>query len=391
MNHAGNNSINLGRLPMRAGLVGGVLLALCIVAGLRNSQDFFRSYLIAFLFWIGVTLGCLALLMTQYLAGGRWSVVVRRILEAATRTLPLMALAVLPLVGGMRVLYAWSRPGETDPLILAKRFYLNSGFYIGRLVFYFAVWFLLTYLLDKWSKSLDRSFDVSTWVWMQNWCAAGLLLYGLTITFASIDWVMSLEPHWFSTIYGLIFMVSEALTAMAFIITMLVWLSGREPLRSVVTPSHFQDLGGFLLTFVMLWAYLDFSQFLIIWGGNLSDEIPWYVRRMRGGWGWIGVGLIVVSFFLPFFLLLFRYVKRRRGALLAVAGIVLAMRLVDMYWMVLPAFGGGIHITWMNVALPFGLGGIWFAYFGRQLEKLPILPVNDPRMKGEAEHAVEHG
>jgi hypothetical protein len=391
MNHPGNTSVDLGRLPVRAGLVGGALLAVCIVAGLRNSQDFFRSYLIAFLFWIGVTLGCLALLMMQYLAGGRWSVVVRRILEAATRTLPLMALAVLPLVGGMRYLYAWTRPGETDPLILAKRFYLNPGFYVGRVAVYFAVWLLLTYLLDKWSRSLDSSFDVSTWVRIQNWSAAGLLLYGLTVTFASIDWVMSLEPHWFSTIYGLIFMVSEALTAMAFIVTILVWLSDREPLSTVLTPSHFQDLGGFLLTFVMLWAYLDFSQFLIIWGGDLSDEIPWYVRRMRGTWGWIGVGLIVVSFFFPFFLLLFRHVKRRTRSLVTVAGIVLAMRLVDMYWMVLPAFGARVHITWMNVALPVGLGGVWFGCFTWQLERLPILPVNDPRMKGAAEHAVEHG
>lgn len=391
MNEGGNNVIRLGRLPVRVGVLGGILLAICIIFAFRDTQDFFRSYLIAFLLWLGFTLGSLGLLMLQYLAGGRWSVLVRRILEAGTRTLPLMAIAVLPLLIGMRVLYPWTRAQVTDPLFLAKRFYLNTPFYIGRVIVYFAIWFVLVYMLNKWSRSLDQSFEVSTWVRMQNWSAVGLILYGLSISFAAVDWVMSLESYWFSTIYGLIFMVSEVLTAMAFITVVLVWLSDREPLNEVATPSRFQDLGGFLLTFTMLWTYMDFSQFLIVWAGDLSDEIPWYIRRMRGSWEWVGLGLVVLSFFLPFFLLLFRYVKRRKKALVMVAAIILVMRLLEMFWMILPSFGTGIHITWMNVVLPLGLGGVWFAYFAWQLQQMPILPVNDPRLKGLIEHAVEHG
>ena len=346
----------------------------------------------AFLFWIGITLGCLALLMVQHLTGGKWALVIRRILEAGSRTLPLMAVAALPLLAGMKTLYSWSLPGQTDPVILAKHLYLNSGFFVARTIFYFACWFFLVYQLNKFSRAEDTGGNASLWLRLEGLSGGGLVLYGFTVTFASVDWVMSLEPRWFSTIYGLLFMVGQALAALAFAIMVLIWLSDREPLSEVVRPSYFQDLGSFLLTFVMLWAYLEFSQFLIIWGGNLSEEIPWYLRRMQGAWGHIGLLLVLLNFALPFFLLLFRDVKRRTGSLLLVAALVLVMRLVDMYWMVLPAFGGGnVHLTWMNLLLPCGMGGIWFAYFVWQLQQMPILPVHDPRMEGVAEHAVEHG
>jgi hypothetical protein len=393
MNGTGETALKFDGLPMRLMLGGGVLLALCLTAGLADKAEFFRSYLIAFLFWIGITLGSLALLMVQHLTGGRWALVIRRILEAGTRTLPLMAVATLPLVAGMKSLYSWSRPDQTDPVILAKHLYLNPGFFILRMAFYFAVWFTLAYFLNKWSRQEDAGeAGLPLWMRLEGLSGIGLVLYGFTVTFAAIDWAMSLEPRWYSTIYGLLFMVGQALSAMAFSIAMLVWLSGRKPLSQVVRPAQFQDLGSFLLTFVMLWAYLEFSQYLIIWGGNLSDEIPWYIRRMEGVWGHVGLLLVILSFFFPFFLLLFRDVKRRTRSLLIVALLVLLMRLVDMYWMVLPAFGGGnVHLTWMNVALPFGMGGIWFAYFLWQLQRMPILPVHDPRMEGVAEQAVEHG
>src|SRR6202051_1987570 len=378
---------------MRLVVAGAVLLAICLTAGVADKAEFFRSYLIAFLFWIGVTLGSLALLMVQHLTGGRWALVIRRILEAGSRTLPLMAVAALPLLAGMRSVYIWSRPGETHPVTPAKQSYLNPEFFTVRMVFYFAIWFTLAHFLNKWSRQEDAGeAGLALWMRLEGLSGIGLLIYGFTVTFASIDWVMSLEPQWYSTIYGLLFMVSQALTAMAFSIALLTWLSDRKPLSQVVRPAQFQDLGSFLLTFVMLWAYLEFSQFLIIWGGNLSEEIPWYLRRMQGTWGQVGLLLVLLNFALPFFLLLFRNVKRRTGSLLLVAALVLVMRLVDMYWMVLPAFGGGnVHLTWMNILLPCGLGAIWLAYFGWQLQQMPVLPVHDPRMEGVAEHAVEHG
>jgi len=392
MSEAGNNMVNFERLPLRLASVGGALLAICIVGGFRDSGEFFRSYLVAFLFWIGITLGCLALLMMQHLTGGNWALVIRRIIEAASRTLPLMAVAALPLLAGMKTIYSWSRPGQSDPVILAKHLYLNSGFFIARTIFYFACWFMLVHLLNKWSRQEDAGGSASLWARMEGLSGGGLVLYGLTVTFASIDWVMSLEPRWYSTIYGLLFMVGQALAALAFSITVLIWLSAREPLSAAVRPSYFQDLGSFLLAFVMLWAYLEYSQFLIIWGGNLSEEIPWYIRRMQGIWGHVGLLLVLLNFALPFFLLLFRDVKRRTGSLLLVAALVLLMRLVDMYWMVLPAFGGGdVHLTWMNVLLPFGMGGIWLAYFTWQLQQMPILPAHDPRTEGVSHHVVEHG
>ena len=393
MTETESSPLDLERLPARLALGGAALLAVCVVAGLADKGDFFRSYLVAFLFWIGITLGSLALLMMQHLTGGNWALLIRRILEAGSRTLPLMAIAALPLLAGMRSLYSWSRPDETDPAILAKHTYLNPEFFVARMVFYFAVWLALAYFLNKWSRMEDAGeAGLPLWQRLEGLSGIGLVLYGLTVTFAGVDWVMSLEPRWYSTIYGLIYMVGQALAAMAFSITMLVWLSARKPLSQVVRASHFQDLGSFLLTFVMLWAYLEFSQFLIIWGGNLSEEIPWYIRRMQGVWGRVGLLLVILNFALPFFLLLFRQVKRRTRSLLIVTVLVLLMRLVDMYWMVLPAFGGGnARLTWMNVVLPLGMGGIWFGYFLRQLRRLPFLPAHDPRMPGLIHQAAEHG
>src|ERR1700689_336571 len=303
-----NNAPNLARLPVRSALAGAALLGVCLIVAISDFSSFYRAYLVAFLFWMGVTLGSLALLMMQHLTGGRWALVIRRILEAGTRTLPLMAVAALPILVGLRSLYSWSRPGQTDPAVLAKQSYLNPDFFIARMAFYFAVWFTLTYFLNKWSRQEDRGeAGLALWMRLEGLSGIGLVIYGFTVTFASVDWVMSLEPRWYSTIYGLLFMVSQALTAMAFSIGVLVWLSDRKPLSEVVRPAQFQDLGSFLLTFVMLWAYLEFSQFLIIWGGNLSEEIPWYIRRMEGIWGSVGLLLVMLSFFLPFFLLLFRH------------------------------------------------------------------------------------
>src|ERR1700687_2629611 len=209
MSEAGNNMVKLEGLPKRLLSIGGALLAVCIVGGLRDGGDFFRSYLVAYLFWIGITLGSLALLMIQHLTGGNWSLVIRLILEAATRTLPLMAVAALPLLAGMKTLYSWSRPGQTDPVILAKQSYLNPEFFIVRMVFYFAIWFTLAHFLNKWSRQEDSGeAGLALWMRLEGLSGIGLVIYGFTVTFASVDWVMSLEPQWYSTIYGLLFMVS---------------------------------------------------------------------------------------------------------------------------------------------------------------------------------------
>jgi hypothetical protein len=390
----GNIAPNLGPLPARYALLGAVLLVLGLIAAIGDSSAFFRAYLIAYLFWIGVTLGCLALLMLQHLTGGMWSLVLRRILEAGTRTLPLMAVAALPILAGMKSLYVWARAGQTDPVIVAKHAYLNPPFFVVRMVFYFACWFTLAHFLNKWSREEDRGVNLPQWIRLEGLSGGGLVLFGFTLNFAAVDWVMSLEPRWYSTIYGLLLMIGMTLTAMAFALIALIWLSEKEPLSRAVTPANFQDLGSILLMFVMLWAYLEFSQYLIIWGENLTEEIPWYLRRLQGGWGVVGLALVLLNFALPFSLLLFRHIKRRMHSLLIVATLVLVMRLVDMCWMVLPAFSDA-QPAWRLVAtivlLSLGMGGLWFAYFGWQLQQLPLLPANDPRMEGGIERAVEHG
>ncbi len=385
------NTVSFAGLRWRYALAGLVILAVCLAGSMRNLGAFYRGYLVAFLFWIGITLGCLALLMMQHLTGGRWALVIRRIVEAGTRTLPLMALAALPLLGGLKSLYVWARPGENDPLIVAKHIYLNAPFFFIRMIFYFACWFLLTHFLNKWSAEEDRGGNIPLWMRMEGLSGGGLVLFGFTLHFAAVDWVMSLEPRWYSTIYGLILMTGMTLAAMAFVIIVLIWRSGEPPLSDIISPLYFQDVGSILLMFVMLWAYLEFSQYLIIWGENLSSEIPWYLRRLQGGWGALGLALVLLNFALPFSLLLFRHIKRRVKSLLIVATLVLVMRLMDMYWMVVPAFGPTARLTWVDLLLPLGMGGLWFAYFTWQLERLPLLPVNDPRMKEVAEHAIEHG
>ena len=389
------NAVNLAPLPARFALAGVALLGLSFLGGIGDFGGFYRAYLVAFLLWLGVTLGCLALLMLQHLTGGRWALILRRILEAGTRTLPLMAVAALPILIGMKSLYVWARPGQTDPLIVGKHAYLNPAFFTVRMVFYFACWFTLAYFLNKWSREEDREGSPPLWLRMESFSGGGLVLFGFTLNFAAVDWVMSLEPRWYSTIYGLLLMTGMTLGAMAFVIIVLVWLSDKSPLAEIVTPLSLGDLGSFLLMFVMLWAYLQFAQYLIIWGENLSGEIPWYLRRLQGGWGMVGLALIFLNFALPFFLLLFRHVKRRVNSLLIVASLVFAMRIVDLCWMVFPAFSGDSQpawrLAWMVALLTLGVGALWFGYFTLQLQRMPLLPVNDPRMKEALEHAVEQG
>jgi hypothetical protein len=214
-----------------------------------------------------------------------------------------------------------------------------------------------------------------------------LVLYALTVTFWSVDWVMSIEPHWFSTIYGVLFMTGQALAALAFAVAVLVLLARRPPLSEVIGPGHYHDLGKLLLAFVMFWAYVTFSQFLIVWSGNLPEEVPWYLARLRGGWGAVALGLVLLHFSLPFVLLLSRTVKRNPRTLAAVAVIIVGMRFVDALWLILPAFSrGDFQLHWMDLAAPIGVGGLWIALFARQLKTRAILPFNDPRFAEAVEH-----
>jgi len=392
----------LTRAGRPALLVGAASLAACGIGALFSPAQFFHSYLFAYVFWAGLALGCLAIVMLQYLTGGAWGLVIRRALESGTRTLPLVALLFLPILLGLSHLYEWAHPEEVahDALLRYKAPYLNAPFFAARALFYFAAWLSVAYFLNKWSLAQDRGWDRSRGRRLQILSSGGLVLYGLTVTFSSIDWVMSLEPHWYSTMFGVLFIAGQGLSAFAFIIAVTVLLARRKPLSDVIAPSHYHDLGKLLLAFVMFWSYVSFSQYLIIWAGNLPEEIPWYLRRLQGGWGWIGLALILFHFLLPFLLLLSRTANENPRLLASIAALVVFMRLVDVFWLIAPVFAdSGFRVHWMDLAAPVGIGGLWLAAFLWQLGKRPLLPPTDPGLVLAGDlavprtpsHALEHG
>ena len=374
----------------RGCLIAGVVgLVLCLIGGFISTRQFFQSYLFAYVFWLGIALGSLGLVMLHNLSGGAWGVVIRRFLESGMMTLPLMAVLFLPLLFGLHSAYSWAQPEALahDAVLRHKSSYLNVPFFLLRAVIYFALWAGAAWLLARWSDDYERGADAALLARQRLFSGPGLLVYGLTITFASIDWLMSLEPHWYSTIYGVHFFGGHGLAALAFAIMLAALLADQRPFAGVVLERHYRDLGNLLLAFVMLWAYFTYSQWIVIWSGNLPEEISWYLRRNRGGWEWVVTLLVVFHFVAPFLLLLSRATKRRTGLLATIAGLVVFMRLVDIFWYTAPAFHpGAFGIHWLDIAAPIGIGGIWLAFFFRQLRRRPLLSAREPYMREILDH-----
>ena len=378
-------------LQQRALWTGMAALGLCLAGAFVGREQFFRSYLVGYLLWLGVALGAMAFLMLHHLAGGRWGFAIRRLLEAAAGTLPLLAILFVPLLFGIKDLYSWARPEVVagDPYLEHKAAYLNVPFFVARAAIYFGIWILLGTLLNRWSEEQDRTADPGVLRRLQILGAPGLGLYALTVSLAAVDWAMSLEPHWFSTIYGMLFMVGQVLAALAFVTLVAARLVKHGALADVAGAQPFHDLGTLLFAFVMIWAYISFSQFLIIWSGNIPEEIPWYISRMGGGWQAIAVALVVFHFALPFLLLLSRDIKRNPGRLAAVAAVIFALRLLDLFWVIAPAFHGTVlRVHWLDLVAPVGIGGVWLAAFVSILKSRPLVPLHDPRL--ETEMAAEH-
>jgi hypothetical protein len=377
--------VRLDRLQTRSLIVGGAALAICVFAAFFAPAQFFRSYLVAFLFWSGIPLGCLVVLMLHYLVAGGWGFLIRRPLESGIRTFPLVAVLVVPILLGIPSLYSWAHREVVvhDALLQHKHVYLNVPFFIARTIAYFVVWIALSRTLNRWSDEQDRSGTPSAASRLYALSGPGIVVYGLTVTFASLDWVMSLEPDWFSTIYSAVFMVGQVLSALAFVTSILMLLISTKPLSEIASPQHLIDLGNMVLTFVILWAYVAFSQFLIIWSGNLTDEIGWYVHRIRGGWQWVAIWIVACHFALPFVLLLSREIKQQVRYLTLLAASLLIMRFVDMVWNVDPAFDrAALRFHWMDVMAAVGVGGIWIGTFVAQLKRRPLLPLHDPDLPG---------
>jgi len=387
--------VQLEALRQRGLALGMLGLAAAALGGLTSPPQFFRSWLFAFLFLLGVPIGCQSILMIQHLTGGLWGLVIRRILEAGSRTLRYAWVPFVPLAFGLPHVFVWANhqtlasDHHLHEAVSRKAEYLNVPFFLGRAAFYFAVWAVLAQLLSRWSAEQDRGFSPRLASRLRGLSGGGLLLMGFTITFSSVDWGMSLDPRWFSTIYGVLFMVGQALSAMAFSIVILTRLASEPSLARVVSAHVMHDLGKLLFAFVMLWAYVNLSQFLIVWSGNLPEEIPWYILRLSGGWRLIAGLLVIAHFALPFLMLLSRDIKRNASVLAVVAGGLLLMRLLDLFWLVGPELHErGFAVHWLDLAATVGLGGLWLHFFARELAASPLLPVDDPEL-AEA-HAGAH-
>jgi len=382
------------RLPARHMLRGlqilGALLA--IGGGVLGRHayevdrlEFLRAYLVVYLFYLGFALGSLGILGLQYVTGGRWGVVLRRPLEAAASTMPLMAILFFPIAFGVHDLYEWTHADivAKDALLAQKAGYLNEPFFLARAVAYFLVWIPLAFFLCQLSRRQDTEPGASLDRKLEYLGRGTLVVYALTMTFAAVDWAMSVDPRWFSHIYGVRMIGGQILTAFAFTVAVTVALSRHEPLSRLITPARFHDLGNLMLAFVMLWAYFELSQFLIIWSGNLPEEVTFYVTRSGGEWKLFSLLLVVLQFVVPFLVLLSRPVKRNPGTLALVALLVLAMRLADIYWQIVPSFQAAVTPQWVFPVLLVGMGGLWLTIYVWQLAAFPLLPTSDTSLLAE--------
>ena len=372
----------MDRVQRNSLFVGLVALLISLIGLFMDPTHFWQSYLFAYLFWSGLALGCLGIFFLHNVVGGNWGVAIRRLLESGIKTLPFVLVGVIPILFAIRSLYVWAQTDfqAHDFPASHRAVYMNVPMFIGRTILFFLIWYLSGRYILNMANEHDRTGDPALFRKIKRRSAPALLIFIVTTTYAFIDWIMSLEPDWYSTIYPWMFTIGEVVLTFAFVIAVLVLLSKREPFASFLTRQHYHDLGNLLLAFTMVWAYFSISQFLIIWAENLPDEIPWYIRRFSGGWGYIAFVIAIFHFCVPFFLLLMRFMKKNPGALRAIAIWMIIMRILDVFWVVEPAFRQrGLEVYWTDLVALIGLGGIWLAYFVSNLKARPLLASHDPR------------
>jgi len=389
-----------GLRPVALG-IGGIALLAWLVGLYFQPEQALRSWLLGFVFWGGITFGCIGILMLQYMTGGAWGIVIRRVLEAGSRVLPLVVVLFIPLAVGVlnHSVYIWTTLPADDHAIAERGNYLLPWSWVGRSAFYFVMFGVIAYLLNKWSAEQDHTTNyedsATLLARMSRFSGPATVIYALVVTFAAVDWVMTLDPYFFSTIWGLLFVVGWALSCFCFGVMVLAYLSDKVPMNNVLGKRHFHDIGKLMLALVMVWAYFNFSQFLIIWSGNIPEETTWYLSRMAGPWAWVGVALVLLHFAFPFLILLQQDFKRKPKLLASIAGFILLMRLVDMFYLIGPspridtngAEQGAFILSWLDIVAPLAIGGIWLWYFLGQLQARPLVPVMDPFY----ERAIEHG
>jgi hypothetical protein len=373
-------STHIGRFQKPALIVGVIGLAASALGWLLDPQEFFRAYLPSYLFWFSIVAGSLAVLMLQYTTGGEWGLMIRRPLGAAARTMMWMAAFFLPLLIGMKYLYPWTNLdwARHDEVVSQKLGYLNWERFLAFAVVYFLCWIVWGWRIRALSLKFYEDRSPFTDLSRRRWAAAGLPMIVLTLTFASIDWMMSLEPKWNSTMYGITFTVGCGLSAFAFVTFFLSRLADTPAMAGILKPSHLRDLGNMMLAFVMFYAYTAFSEFLLIWYANIHEEIPHYLIREHGGWGFLALMIVLFHFFLPFFMLLMRSIKDRPDTIAIVTVVVIVMRYVAIYWLVAPSwYGEHFHYSIWNLTSLIGIGGIWLYAFIDQLKGQTIIPIHE--------------
>jgi len=371
--------------PMgRKALFVGAFFSLVSLVGLFTSPaQFFRSYLPAFCLVLGVTLGSLAISMLHHMSRGAWGLVIRRILEASSRTLPLVALFAVPLLFGLKHVYPWADAARvaSDEILHHRAAYMNPAGVVVRLAVCLAIWTFFALGLSRLSKRQDDGPEAGLERRMQLLAAPGLALYCLLITIVGIDLLMSTDAHWFSAIYGIYVVGGQAIAGMSFTLLVALFLAGRAPFREAVQDRHVHDWGKLLFAFTMLWAYFAVSQLVIVWSGDLPEEITFYKARVTGGWLAVSLALALFQFTVPFVFLLSANLKKNLRKLSAVALLLLVMRWVDLFWLVAPVWHPeGFALHWLDLTLPAALLGFWLAAFARELGTRPLLPVNDPNL-----------
>ena len=377
----------LARLQRAAFTTAAAGAALLVLGLFLDRQRLLQAYLTGYLYVLAPALGSLALVMLHNMTGGEWGFAIKRLLEAGLRTLPAMALLFVPIALGVGTLYEWSHAeAATDPILAHKAPYLNVPFFLARALLYFALWAGLALFMLKLAERYDRKLSLKALRKLKTASGFGLAAYVLSMSFASFDWAMSLEPHWFSTIYGVHFIVGQALSTLCFAILSAAFLARHEPFSRWLAPRHFHDLGNLTLAFVMLWAYVSFSQYLIIWSGNLPEEIPWYLTRTGPAWQGLALALVLCHFAAPFVILLVRGSKRNARVLASLALVLLAVRFLDFYWLLAPAFDGGAFAPhWLDLAAPVTLGALWLGLFVRNLHGRPLVSLQDAKLLGQLE------
>lgn len=369
----------------RRSLIVGVLASvIAIVLAVKDPSNFFHAYLVNVMLWLGIALGSMAILMLRHLTKGAWGMIIRRILGAAMRTIPLVTIFFIPVALDVFLrklhLYPWLDPAQiakSEHLQHITQSYLSPMGFVTRAALYFAIWNVLSFFLTKWSREQDQPGRDNTGRF-KALSGPGIILYGFTISFAAIDWIMSLDPSWISTIYGLLILIGELLAALSFAVIVERILFRYKPMSELLKPEQVHDHGKFMLAFIMVWAYFGFSQWLIIWAGNLPEEITWYMRRLNGGWGGVGLFLVIFHFAVPFTLLLSRSFKRDVTKLVWLAVWMLVMRYVDLFWVIEPNFSATFRVTLADIVLPFAMGGLWMWYFFRNLGSMALVPAYDP-------------